>query len=109
MRASMEYLLCGTPIVSTYSVGGRDRYFKPAYATIVRPERGAIAAAVNEMAGRSLDRNFVRQSVLSLIYMDRLAFRRTLNRLLVNFGAAPLPSFAPLRGFTFLTRRSAID
>lgn len=34
MRASMEYLLAGLPIVSTKSLGDRDRYFANPYAII---------------------------------------------------------------------------
>jgi glycosyltransferase involved in cell wall biosynthesis len=46
--ASLEYLLCGLPVVSTPSRGGRDAYYGPWNAIIVEPTEEAVAAGVRE-------------------------------------------------------------
>lgn len=52
MFASMEYLLCGLPIVSTPSIGGRDVFFDKDYVEIVEPDPHAVKEAVIEMVRR---------------------------------------------------------
>jgi glycosyltransferase involved in cell wall biosynthesis len=46
MFASMEYLLCGIPVVSTPSKGGRDEFFNDENSLIVPPQADAVAQAV---------------------------------------------------------------
>lgn len=46
--ASCEYLLCGIPVVSTPSKGGRDEFFTPENSIIVPPEPEAVAQAVQQ-------------------------------------------------------------
>jgi glycosyltransferase involved in cell wall biosynthesis len=48
MFASCEYLLCGIPVVSTPSKGGRDEFFTKENCIIVPPEPEAVALAVNQ-------------------------------------------------------------
>ncbi|MEX2296202.1 MAG: glycosyltransferase, partial [Dongiaceae bacterium] len=43
MRAAAEYMLCGLPVVSTPSIGGRDRILDPDFSRIVPPEPAEIA------------------------------------------------------------------
>lgn len=52
MLATMEYLLSGIPVVSTPSIGGRDRVLDPRYTLIVEPDASAVADAVRTLAGR---------------------------------------------------------
>ncbi len=42
MKASMEYMLAGLPLVSTPSRGGRDHFFDPDYCIIAQPDPRAI-------------------------------------------------------------------
>lgn len=80
MRASMEYLLAGLPIVSTRSVGGRERYFGTAYTRVVAPNPDAVAAAVADLRNQHLDRNAIRAHVSQILAFERHNLLLTLNR-----------------------------
>ena len=81
MRASIEYLLAGLPVVSTPSVGGRDRYYVGAYCRIAEPDPHSIARAVAELRARNFDRRLVRAHVGELLAFERYNFIGTLNAL----------------------------
>lgn len=53
--SSSEYLLCGLPVVSTRSYGGRDLWYNAYNSIICDPNPNAIAEAVKRLA--SFDRN----------------------------------------------------
>ncbi|WOI58447.1 hypothetical protein [Palleronia sp. LCG004] len=44
--ASLEYLLCGLPVISTPSIGGRDEFYTPQNSIICDPSPEAVAQAV---------------------------------------------------------------
>lgn len=101
MRASMEYLLAGLPVVSTHSVGGRDRYFNGAYSRIVDPDPNAIAAAASELRGLNLDRNAIRSHVSQVLAFERHNLLLALNGYIRRkFGVVDdvLTSFRPFLG-----------
>lgn len=52
-HASSEYLLCGLPVVSTPSVGGRDVFYTPSNSLLVEPTAEAVARGVDEMIRRA--------------------------------------------------------
>lgn len=79
MRASIEYLLCGIPVVSTKSIGGRDRYFDSPYAIVTADDPQAIADAVAEMKRRKLGKAAVRDHVGRIVAHERSGFLKTLN------------------------------
>lgn len=79
MPASMEYLLSGMPVVSTHSLGGRDRYFVGNYCRIVDPDPDAIAAAVQELRALRLDRRRIREHVGHLIAFERYNILKAIN------------------------------
>lgn len=64
MFASCEYLLCGIPVVSTPSKGGRDEFFDHENALIVPPEPEAIAQAVQHWKTHPPDPYKVREQTL---------------------------------------------
>jgi glycosyltransferase involved in cell wall biosynthesis len=74
MYASAEYLLCGLPIVSTKSVGGRDEFFEEAYVKIVTSNKYAIARAVEEMIRREVSPIIIRKKTLNKIENHRKRF-----------------------------------
>lgn len=80
MRAAMEYLLAGLPVVTTPSVGGRDRYFAGAYCRTVPADAEAIADAATELAGLQLDRQRIRRHVGDMVAFDRHNFLLALNK-----------------------------
>ncbi|MBV9332206.1 MAG: hypothetical protein JOZ55_11695 [Alphaproteobacteria bacterium] len=71
MRASMEYLLCGVPVVSTQSSGGRDRYYDSTYALCVNPDADAVAAAVAAIGKMRFNKIQIRDHVGQLIRFER--------------------------------------
>ena len=71
MLATMEYLLCGVPVVSTPSIGGRDRVLDPRFSVIVDPEPAAVADAVRRMAARRDDPGKIRQAAFDAMRADR--------------------------------------
>lgn len=78
MLASVEYLLAGIPVVSTYGLGGREALFDPRFSRVVQDDPDTIAQAADELSELSPDPFFVRASALQIIYSYRLAAFRTL-------------------------------
>lgn len=72
MRACVEYLLCGLPVVTTPNVGGRNRQLDPAYSIMADPTPEAIARAVDALKVKNLDPHFVRRAVMSRLKPDRM-------------------------------------
>jgi hypothetical protein len=101
MRAAMEYLFAGLPIVTTPSVGGRDRYFVGGYVRTVSSDPDAVAHAATQLANLQLDRQRIRQHVGDMVAFDRHNFLLALNKHVRKvFGIRHdiFPSFAPFAG-----------
>ncbi len=101
MRASMEYLLAGLPIVSTQSVGGRERYFGTAYTRVVAPTPDAVAAAVVDLRNQYFDRDAIRAHVSQILAFERHNLLLTVNRLIrksFSTRSDVLQSFEPFLG-----------
>jgi glycosyltransferase involved in cell wall biosynthesis len=100
MRGSMEYLLAGLPVVSTPSIGGRDRYFAAPYCRIVEADPDTLAGAVHELAQDSLDRRKIRDHVAQMIGFDRHNFMINVNKIAkLHLGRDGLiPSMVPMIG-----------
>ncbi len=71
MYAATEYLLCGLPVVSTASLGGRDEWFDTRYVRVVPDDSSAVAAAVDELASRQFDPCWIRQQTLMKMWPHR--------------------------------------
>jgi glycosyltransferase involved in cell wall biosynthesis len=69
--ASMEYLLCGLPVVSTPSVGGRDVFWDDRFVIVCEPEAEAVAEAVQELKARKIDPQLVRSATLERVAKHR--------------------------------------
>jgi len=100
MRASIEYLFCGLPVVSTPCYGGRERYYHPDYCRIVEPDRDLVTSAVRDLVRADIDPFFVRRRTLSIINRERTNFVRFVNSVArFQFGIRHLfPDFEPFRG-----------
>ena len=100
MFASIEYLLCGIPIVNTPSLGGREVFF-PDFAVKTVPDTPeAVAEAVQEFVEHAPDPEKIRAAVLYKMKMHRTTFRRLLNEAMapeVFPGSRPLPHKLLLR------------
>lgn len=97
MRASLEYRLCGLPVVSTHSVGGRDRYLFGPHVRVVADDADAVAAAVRELKAKAFDPLAVREFVGQLVAFDRHNFLINVNKVVEHeLGARDrFRSFAP--------------
>jgi len=73
MLASMEYLLCGIPVVSTPSKGGRDEFFNSENSIIVPPEADAVAQAVQQWKASPPNPHKIRENALKQINAVRLS------------------------------------
>lgn len=63
-NASMEYFLCGLPLVTTPSSGGREAMYDPRHVTVVPAEPEAVEAAVAAYARSAPDPAEVRAAAL---------------------------------------------
>lgn len=97
MQASMEYMLAGLPVVSTRSIGGRDRYFLPPFCRIVDDDPAAIAEAVEAYARKPIPKQVIRDHALFMLRFERHNFLIAVNKLVkATFGIDGLfKSFAP--------------
>jgi glycosyltransferase involved in cell wall biosynthesis len=64
MVASIQYLLCGLPVVTTPNRGGRSVFFDADNSVEVAPEPEAVAAGVRAMIARRLDPWAIRAQTL---------------------------------------------
>ena len=83
MFASIEYLLCGLPIVSTYSRGGRDVFFDERFVRVADPNPVSVAEAVNELISKNIDRQMIRDETIKKILIHRERFAKAL----IKYGA----------------------
>jgi len=74
MRAFMECLLCGLPIVTTKAIGGRMRYVLEPYVRVAEDNAEAVANAVAELTKARFPRLEVRQAALDLLAIERRRF-----------------------------------
>lgn len=100
MRASIEYALCGLPIISTPSRGGRDRYFVGPHVEVVEETPEAVAAGVDRMIRQNFDKIRIRNHVAHILMFDRHNFITTLNKLVKSIHGVDgmFRSFEPFLG-----------
>jgi glycosyltransferase involved in cell wall biosynthesis len=71
MLATVEYMLCGLPVVSTPCRGGREEFFDERYVKMVEPHSDAVARGVAELIARQIDPMLVRQETLEKLERHR--------------------------------------
>jgi len=74
MFVSAEYLLCGLPIVSIKSIGGRDTLFDDEYVSIVEDNPDAVAKGVDELIKKNIDPDFIRNKTIEKMQIHRNIF-----------------------------------
>lgn len=70
-NAIMEYRMCGTPLVTTPSRGGRDALNDPDFVTVVAPRAEAVEAGVAAWSRRPADPWAVRAAALARVRPHR--------------------------------------
>lgn len=78
MLATLEYLFCGLPIVSTHNRGGRNRYLTAQNSRFVAADPAAVAQAVAEFKAAPPDPITIRGEALRMVHQDRLSYVRML-------------------------------
>lgn len=86
--ASMEYLLCGIPVVSTRSLGGRDVFFNHSFAKVVHSNSKAIQAAVAHFLEMDYSPSEVRKEALSQISSHLSRFKNLLKGIMDSEGVS---------------------
>lgn len=76
MWASAEYLLCGLPVVSTFSFGGRSYFRHPYYWHQVASSANDVSRAVKKLTADPPDRETVRRHFLTKVETERKRFAR---------------------------------
>jgi hypothetical protein len=101
MKASLEYMLCGLPVVSTDCDGSRTRYYANPFVRIVEASQDAVAGAVLELGAGTFDRYKVRQRISAQIAFDRHNALIALNQAIKHAvgDRFRLPSLRSLLGF----------
>lgn len=72
--SSSEYLLCGIPVVSTASKGGRDVWYNEYNSIICDDTVDGVAEAVELIINRNCDPNLIRQMHIDLSFSYRAKF-----------------------------------
>jgi hypothetical protein len=86
MYASTEYLLCGIPVVTTASKGGRDVYFSSENSLTADARPEAVAAAVRDLKAGQKDPYVIRERTLELMKHHRAAFVAHVNEIIRSKG-----------------------
>jgi len=74
MFASIEYLLCGLPVVSTPNLGGRDFFFDKEFSLKVQPSVSDVTKGVYSLIDKSIDPQYIRQKTLEKMEEQREIF-----------------------------------
>jgi glycosyltransferase involved in cell wall biosynthesis len=72
--SSSEYLLCGIPVVSTTSEGGRDVWYNDYNSRIIEPDPEQVKQAVNYFANNPKDPEVIRQQHIEKAKIFRQKF-----------------------------------
>lgn len=84
--ASSEYLLCGIPVVSTPSEGGRSVWYNDYNSITCEPDINSVADAVQQFSGRKVDPERIRSDHIRLQYYFRSKFIMFFSSLLKDYG-----------------------
>ena len=75
MYASIEYLLCGLPVVTTRNIGGRDVFFDPDYVEWVDDDPEAVNQGVINLIARAPSASVIRARTLQKMEQHRQYLR----------------------------------
>jgi glycosyltransferase involved in cell wall biosynthesis len=84
--SSSEYLLCGLPVVSTWSHGGRDIWFNEYNSIICDANPDAVAASVKKIINLKRDPHRIREMQIRFANEQRLNFIEMHNEVLDSVG-----------------------
>ena len=79
--AAVEYLLCGLPVVTTPSIGGRDAMFDSDYVIYAEPDPESVAEAVKKAANLTISPEEIRERTIAKIRKGREQYCRILDNI----------------------------
>ena len=79
--AATEYLLCGLPVVTTPSVGGREAFFDPDYVVWTEPTPEAVAEAVQKAISLPISPQEIRERTIFKMKKIRNIYCNILNNI----------------------------
>jgi glycosyltransferase involved in cell wall biosynthesis len=88
MRACIEYLFAGLPVVSTPSLGGRDYFFDDDFCIIAEPDPRSIRDAVDALVARNIPRDHVRSKTLAKVELERSRYIGLVQELIDEAGGS---------------------
>jgi glycosyltransferase involved in cell wall biosynthesis len=86
MYASVEYLLCGLPIVTTLNMGGRDYFFDGRYVIYTEPKPDSVATAVYSLIDSNISQKFIRENTMKKIESVRYNFLNFIKSIKSTYG-----------------------
>lgn len=84
--ASSEYLLCGVPVVSSPSIGGRDQWYNEYNSIICEPNEDAVKEAVEYFVANPRDPQAIRQAHVDQARVYRKTFMDMLQGIFDRYG-----------------------
>ena len=78
MFGSIEYLLCGLPVVTTRNIGGRDVFFDPDYVEWVDDNPEAVREGMIRLLARAPAAHIIRERTLARMEEHRQRLRELL-------------------------------
>jgi len=81
MFASTQYLLCGLPVVSTKSIGGREVFFDKNFVEIAKDNPDSIKKSVDKLIRKNIDPEEIRKKTLKKIKNHRKNFIRLIQEI----------------------------
>lgn len=89
MSASSEYLLCGKPVVSTRSIGGRDIFYDKDNSVIINDNEDDVAKAVQFWIENPPDGQLIRRNYLKQLNAFRYDYCRKISQMQHDAGGHP--------------------
>jgi glycosyltransferase involved in cell wall biosynthesis len=86
MFAATEYLLCGLPVVSTPSRGGRDEWFDAEVATVIDADAERVREAAEAWLARRPSAQRIRARTLDRMWAHRRRFFDLIDRIRTSEG-----------------------
>ena len=102
-RATIEYLMCGLPVVSTANRGGRDRFLSPSNSIFVSDTPEAVAEGVAFLSVSSFDRKHIAHEAEMSVMRERQWLSHIVDSTLERHGLAPIEIYnkqLPHHGFS---------
>jgi hypothetical protein len=87
MYSSIQYLLCGLPVVTTKSIGGRDVFFDEEYVVYVDPTPQSVQAGVERALALGVNADYIRSKTLLRMAIHRTTYTDLVQEIFDREGA----------------------